>query len=269
MIKIGFVDYYLDEWHATNYPGMLARASEELGIPCEIVGAYAALDIPPHSGLRSTDEWCRELGIKKYATIASLAEACDSFLIFSPDNPEQHYPLAKAILPYGKPTFIDKTFAASYEDAKRIIELAKAHGTPMYSTSSLRYAAEIEGTRGSRVAAIEGNYVHMKDYLVHTGEMVVTVLGTGISTVTCRTEGETYYFAVDYADGRAATVKMAPDLPFKVNDCVVTSDFFGAQIENILLFYSDKEPKVSYEEMLEVATFIDLATAAIKENEEK
>ena len=27
MKKIGFIDYYLDEWHANNYPRMIAEAS--------------------------------------------------------------------------------------------------------------------------------------------------------------------------------------------------------------------------------------------------
>ena len=29
---IGFVDYYLSEWHANNYVGWLKEASEKLGI---------------------------------------------------------------------------------------------------------------------------------------------------------------------------------------------------------------------------------------------
>ena len=27
MKKIGFIDYYLDEWHANNYPRMIAEVS--------------------------------------------------------------------------------------------------------------------------------------------------------------------------------------------------------------------------------------------------
>ena len=26
-MKIGFIDYYLDEWHSNNYPELIAKAS--------------------------------------------------------------------------------------------------------------------------------------------------------------------------------------------------------------------------------------------------
>ena len=28
MKKIGFIDYYLDEWHANNYPGFFKEAAD-------------------------------------------------------------------------------------------------------------------------------------------------------------------------------------------------------------------------------------------------
>ena len=33
MIKVGFIDYYLDEWHANNYPAWIKAAAEKLGAP--------------------------------------------------------------------------------------------------------------------------------------------------------------------------------------------------------------------------------------------
>lgn len=34
-MKIGFVDYYIAEWHANNYPAWFAAASKELGADVE------------------------------------------------------------------------------------------------------------------------------------------------------------------------------------------------------------------------------------------
>lgn len=261
MIKLGFVDYYLDEWHASNYPAFFQKAAEKLGVECTIVGALATLDESPKG--KTTDEWCKEHNITRFDDIDALAAECDAFLIFAPDNPEQHYALAEMVLPYGKRTFIDKTFAASEADAKAIIELAGKYNTPMYSTSSLRYAVEVEEAKGMRDISVHGTYKEMKDYLVHTGEMVVSILGTGISSVECEADDKTYFFNVKYYDDRAARVEMFPKCPFKVNDKLVESDYFGRQIENILRFFNGEAPTVSNDEMIEVARFIDMATEAI------
>lgn len=32
MKTIGFIDYYLSEWHANNYPAWIRQASESLGL---------------------------------------------------------------------------------------------------------------------------------------------------------------------------------------------------------------------------------------------
>lgn len=264
MIKIGFVDYYIDEWHSLNYPEKFAAASERIGIPCEVIGAFATLHTPPFADRRTTDEWCRDKGIKHYDDIAELAKDSDALIIFAPDDPEQHPALAQLALPFGKPTFIDKTFAASGEDAVWMIELAKKHATPMYSTSSLRYAEEVEKVKGAREVSVRGNYVHMKDYLVHTTEMVVTVLGIGASGIRCRLDGDAYIFDISYSDGRSARMDMAPTYTFGVNGENVKSAFFDRQIENILRFFNGEEPTVSKAEMLEVAHIIDAAKAAMQ-----
>lgn len=50
MIKVGFIDYYLDEWHANNYVHMLHDYSNG---EVEAVYAWAEIDSPggrPHNG---------------------------------------------------------------------------------------------------------------------------------------------------------------------------------------------------------------------------
>lgn len=43
IIKIGFIDYYLDEWHANNYPEFIRKAS---GGKAAAVYAYGHIDSP-------------------------------------------------------------------------------------------------------------------------------------------------------------------------------------------------------------------------------
>ncbi len=55
MKKIGFIDYYLSEWHANNYPNWIKTANEKLGTDFEVAYAWAELDKSPLDGV-TTDE---------------------------------------------------------------------------------------------------------------------------------------------------------------------------------------------------------------------
>ncbi len=59
-MKIGFVDYYLDEWHANNYPALIKEVS---GGEMEVAYAYGHIDSP--IGGMTTDEWCAKYGIER------------------------------------------------------------------------------------------------------------------------------------------------------------------------------------------------------------
>ena len=263
MIKIGFVDYYIDEWHAHNFAKRYKELSAEIGIECDIVGVFAVVEKPSDEKL-STAQWCENYGIRHYESITELANDCDAFVIFAPDDPEIHPALCRLTFPFGKPTFVDKTFALSVRAAKNMLAQAEKNGARMYTTSSLRYATEVQSSIGKKEAAVKGNYVHMKDYLVHTGEMVVTALGVGMSTLSCTVDDEKYSFDIGYVDDRHATVIMTPEYGFEINGTAVESDFFGGQIKDIISFFAGKEAPVSVDEMLEVARFVEGGLLAIE-----
>ena len=56
MIKIGFIDYFLDEWHANKYPAWFREASEKLGEELAVSYAWAELDAPPAGGKDGSEE---------------------------------------------------------------------------------------------------------------------------------------------------------------------------------------------------------------------
>ncbi|NOY08112.1 MAG: hypothetical protein GXP33_04640 [Spirochaetes bacterium] len=62
-----------------------------------------------------------------------------------PENVDgrQHLEQFEKMSPFGKPVFIDKPFATSIEDAKRIVKLSEKFNTPFYSCSSIRYVRGI------------------------------------------------------------------------------------------------------------------------------
>ena len=63
-MKIGFIDYYLSEWHANNYPKFFSDASDG-----EITVGSAYGEIPsPITGMTSA-QWCEQYGGMDRATV--------------------------------------------------------------------------------------------------------------------------------------------------------------------------------------------------------
>ncbi len=124
---IGFADYYINEWHAIHYPEWIKEASEELGTEYAVKYVWAEKEIAPVSKV-STEEWCRTYGMQKCDSLAELCKKCDHVILLAPSNPEKHLEYAGEILKYGKRTYIDKTFAANYEEVKEIFRIAKSYG---------------------------------------------------------------------------------------------------------------------------------------------
>ena len=59
MKKIGFIDYYLDEWHANNYPEFIKNQGNG---DFEVAYAWAKIDSPLPDGLTSK-EWSETYNI--------------------------------------------------------------------------------------------------------------------------------------------------------------------------------------------------------------
>ena len=90
MKKIGFIDFYLSEWHANNYPAWIAEANAALpeSDRCEVAYAWAEERISPVDGLTS-EQWCEKFGAVLCGSIEEVCEKSDYILILAPSNPEK------------------------------------------------------------------------------------------------------------------------------------------------------------------------------------
>lgn len=263
MKKIGFVDYYLSEWHANDYPSRIARIAEETGLDYKLSYAWAEEDISPVDGV-TTDQWCEKYGVERCATLAELCEKSDVIVVLSPDNPEKHLGYAEEVLKYGKRTYIDKTFAPDLKTAKQIFALGEKYGTPFFSTSALRYATELDQYENCRQIITGGAGNNFAVYVIHQIEMIVKKLGTGAQRIRAEHFGAQIYLHVDYADDRTATMIFARSLRFMayMADGVkggvrpvrveVTSPYFDGLIADILHFFETGELSFDPSETLEV-----------------
>lgn len=265
MKKIGFIDYYLSEWHANNYPAWI----RELNRGYEIAYAWGEEEISPVDG-RSSGEWCKEFGVTLCKTAEEVCEKSDVIVILAPSDPQVHLRLAERVLPFGKPTYIDKTFAPDVATAEKIFALAQRYQTPMFSTSALRYAAETDGDY-SRVLT-QGGGRSAEEYIIHQAEMIVKMLGTGAESVTAFPLAGAVAFRIGYGNGRQGGMLYASSLPFtltvqkdgeKERTVPVKSAFFPALMAEILTFFDTGIPPVSKDETLEVMALRQTALRAL------
>lgn len=120
MKKIGFIDFYLSEWHANNYPAWIAEANAALpeSDRCEVAYAWAEERISPVDGLTS-EQWCEKFGAVLCGSIEEVCEKSDYILILAPSNPEKHLIYAEKALPFGKKHVHRQNFCARLRDGKK------------------------------------------------------------------------------------------------------------------------------------------------------
>lgn len=270
---IGFIDLHIDEWHANNYPSWFAAAK----CAAEFELGYAWEESPNPDGLPLA-AWCAKNGMKPAASIAEVVEKSDCICVLAPSNPEAHERLSELALKAGKPLYIDKTFAPDKATAVKFFESARAHGTPLMSSSALRYGEEFVATMAGRFAAAKPLHVtttgggsSFQEYAIHQIEMVVAALGVGAESVTRLPNCATELFSVKYADGiRSAFLSYSPYAGFTVSafgkDGVAQvldgTNMFPHLLDNILDFYSTGVSPIPEAETIEVAAVREAAVKA-------
>ena len=259
MKKIGFVDYYISEWHANNYPAWIKEICEKSGLDYSVSYAWAEKDISPVDK-RSTDEWCRSFGAQKCESIEELCQKSDCIIILAPSNPETHLYMAEKVLPFGKRTYIDKTFAPDSETSEKIFAVSKKYNTPFFSTSALRYSSELEPLIDSDNIVVTGGGGNFEEYIIHQIEPTVKVLRARATSVSAQIQGKQVICHVNFEGGKQATMIYGEHMPFTVcteKDGVssyaqLRSDYFPSLIADILRFFESGEVSFNTEETKEV-----------------
>ncbi len=247
MKKIGFIDYYLSEWHANNYPIWMKEAAEKLGLEYKIAYAWAEKSPSPLDGITS-EEWCKSFGVELCESIEELCEKSDYIVILAPSDPDKHLEYAERALKFGKPTYIDKTFAPDLKTAEKIFELGKKYGAPFFSSSALRYATELEPLAGKcEKVSIKGGGSNPEEYIIHQIEMLVKCIGTGAKDIKVTKQDNTLQIEAIYPDERCGELLFEDDFyDFIISakthtgntfDAKIESPFFKNLIENILTFF--------------------------------
>lgn len=274
MRSIGFIDLYISEWHANEYPTWIKEANIRLGTDFVLKYVWAEKEISPIDNV-TTKQWCEKYGAIKCDTIEELCEKSDVILLLAPSNPEVHLKYAEVALKYGKRIYIDKTFAPDYETAKEIFDIAKLNETHFFSTSALRFASELDEFDEVKNVMITGGGGNFEEYIIHQIEMAVKILKSPARRVKVTKMGRQRICHLITEKGTEGALIYSPVLPFsilaektdgKVVKKNIESDFFQNLLCNIIKFYDSGELPFDTNETLEV---MRLRMALLKANTEE
>lgn len=266
MKRIGLIDYYINEWHALNYPSFLANVKKDIDDEFEITDFYAEIDHPD----LSSDEYEAKYGVHKCSSLEELCNKCDYLMVLYPDNPERKFEVIKKVIPFKKPIFVDKTFMNSFDEAKKTFELAKQYDTPLFTSSSLRYADEVRALENVDSLLVIAPSVHLSDYWIHPLEIVVSKMGSGAQRAKLSRSGVHHMLNIEYPNNRDALIVIAEggnaqdffisgNGKFKQNLVRCVSPYFENEMKDILRFFKEKTPSFSYLESLEAMKLRDIA----------
>jgi len=214
----------LDTSHASTISGLINDPYNPLFIPgAEVVGAYPggspdmAISASRVDGF--TNELRNNLRIPIFDDPVRVAEQSDLIFMTAADG-RVHFDLLKRIAPLKKPTFIDKPFAISVEQAEKMLDCAAVHGVRLFASSAFRYADPLVDfivearTNQERILEAEihcwlpieetqGRYFW---YGIHAAEMSQALFGVGARTVSASGNGDTDKIIVEYGSDRRSTI---------------------------------------------------------------
>lgn len=268
MIKIGFIDYYLDEWHALNYPKFIAQ---QFGDEFKVAYAYAEKD---KEGGMTTDEWCKQFDVERCDTIAEVVEKSDCIIVLSPDNPERHLDLCREPLASGKRVYVDKTFALTKDIAKEIVAIGEANNTPFFSTSALRFSTELADVPRDGICFINSRGPGRFDtYAIHQIEPIVVLMGSEVKRIMSVGSGyET--MVIEFSNGRRAVMShydwKGVDFEMIVNyedgsiyKVPQMSGYFDNFINKLCTFFKTGETFADHAETVSVMGIIEAGNKAL------
>ena len=269
MKKLGFIDLFIDEWHANNYPAWIKTARR--GTEFELAYAW---EKAPQNG-RPLEKWCADFGVTPLKSMEEVVEKSDAVFVLAPSNPEVHRELAEIPLKSGKPVFVDKPFAPSKADAEAMFELAAKHNTPLMSSSALRFSTELDAYRnkpGTTYMETTGGGRSFWDYSIHQIEMIVSVLGTGAKRIMQCGANDVEHMVIQYEDDRRASVTYTPNAPFTTRlvhegKMIVNpqcSDFFPILLSEILDFFATGKSPIDTAQTIEIAALVAAGIKALE-----
>ena len=222
----------------------------------------------------------KEYGVEIVDSIDKLLDKVDVVLIESVDG-RPHLDQVIPVMKAGKKVFIDKPIAGSLADVLMIFQLAQQYKTPIFSSSSLRYATNIRAAKSDpklgkvlgcisySPCEIEPHHPDLFWYGVHGCETLYTIMGTGCKSVVRTHTKDTDVVTGVWEDGRVGTyrglrsgTKGYGTVIFGEKSDITTSSPVGGYrplVVEIAKFFRTGVAPVSAAETIELFAFMEAA----------
>ncbi len=265
--RIGFVDNKLENYHANVFLKAIRDALADRGF--SVTGCMAN----DEEGGRS---WAAKNNVPYFSTPEALNEHVDCYMILAPSNPETHMDLCRKVVPFGKITYVDKTFAPDSATAKQIFELADQHRVQLQTTSALRYTdvqkkvAELGGPAAVKHITTWGGGSSFGEYAIHPVELAISCMGADAQGLMRRGNGVYSQLLINFAQDRMAVINVytTGDTPFAA--MVTTAGktqyvpvngatLFVDTAAGILDFFEAGKPSIDRAESLMIRKILDVA----------
>lgn len=276
MIRVGMIG--LDTSHSTAFTRLLNNkdAPPELA-NCRVVAAYphGSPDIQSSvSRIPKYTEEVKKLGVEIVDSIEELLTKVDAVLLETNDG-RPHLEQAKLVFAAKKPVFIDKPLAASLKDCVAIFKEAERTGTPVFSSSSLRFGKNTQAVRGGSIGKvtfaetgspvkIEKTHPDLYWYGIHGVESLFAVMGPGCVSISRKVEDGKVVVTGKWNDGRTGVFREFKGYNGHAKGEKKTVDVgayngYDPLVVEIVKFFRTGKPPVTAEETLEIYAFMSAA----------
>lgn len=284
--RIGVIG--LDAMHAVAFTKIINKDERHQYCHYRVVAAYPYGSKTLEHRIARVPEYTeaiKALGVKIVYSLDDLLEQVDFVLLASNDG-HVHLEQAIPVLEAKKGVFIDKPLAGNWEDSLAIYHESQRTGTPVFSSSALRFINSVQNIDKDRVGAVLGAHTfspaHYEPslpellwYGIHGIEMLFAIMGRGCETVTRTSNTDFDYLVGVWNDGRIGSFRGSRigksgfgGVVYGEKENVSLGGFEGYEplVYAILRFFETGEPPVTMEETLEIIAFILAAEESKAQN---
>lgn len=280
-IKVGIIG--LDTSHAIAFTKLMNATDAKSPLDrCRVVCAYPKGSPDIESSVSRVPRYTKQIqeyGVEIVDSIDELISRVDAVLLETNDG-RPHFEQVLPVLRAKKPVFVDKPVAGSLEDAIAIYRAASKFGTPVFSSSSLRFSKNaLKARKGDLVGdvtgcnvfgpcSIEKTHPDLYWYGIHGVEQLFTVMKTGCKTVSrTNTDGTDVVVGV-WDDGRIGSYRGIRNGKASFGGTIFGTtgqaptggnEGYDTLVSEIAMFFRSGNPPVTERETIEIYTFMSAA----------
>ena len=293
-LRIGIIGF--DTSHVPAFTRLLNDAGDPFHVPGgRVVAGFPSFSKDLESSYSRVEGFVADVagphGVEMVDSVEALVRQVDAVLLESVDG-RRHLAEIRPVLEARKPVYVDKPLAASYGEAAEIVRLARQRGCPLFSSSSLRFDANVTAVKEDpdlgTVLACDAFSPAKLDltnpglfwYGIHGVEILYTFLGSGCQSVVTHASdgydvvvgkwstgrlatmrgirtGHLGYGATVFGENKVAQVQYSRQIPI-----------YAQLLKEIMPFFQGAPAPVPVSETLEIMAFMQAAIVSQAEGRE-